>query len=71
MGRGLKNGDVVEIRYGEIPIEIVSNGKVNSATVPQYILMQICEKYGKRLRGTNFPEIMAKIAEIIKENSAK
>ncbi|MBR5304745.1 MAG: hypothetical protein IKU37_07975 [Candidatus Gastranaerophilales bacterium] len=69
-GKGLKGGDVVEIRYGDKSFDISSKGSINSATVPQQILIAICEKYGKRLRGTSFSDIMAKIAEIIKENSA-
>ena len=69
-GKSLKSADVIEIKYGEKSFDISSKGAINSASIPQQILIATCEKYGKKLRGTSFPDIMTKIAEIIKENSA-
>lgn len=71
LGKNSKKGDIVEIRYGKSSFEINSNGKINSASIIQQILLKTCEKYGKKVKSTTFPDIMTKIAEILKENSAK
>ena len=71
LGRTTKIGDVVEIRCGNLSFEVHStNGVFNSTSVPQQILLAICEKYNKHPKRTDFPNILAKIQEIIKENGA-
>ena len=70
LGKSSKQNEVVKVCYGNSSFEINSKGKINSASVPQQILLKTCEKYGKRTRSSGFTDIMSKIVEIIKENSA-
>ena len=71
LGKGSKRGDMVTIKYGDFPIEIVTKGKVNSASVPHQILLYTCFKYNKKPRNALFKNVFEKIVEIVKENRAK